>query len=93
VVERHGLELEWSRLPQQVVPGDRVRHAPLRDRIEIREDNGRLDRRQRRADRGQLGPSIDRLVAVPVAIDGEEDAGLDLGEPVDNGSNAELGRA
>ena len=34
-----------------------------------------------------------RLAAVRVAVDGEEDLGLDLGEAVDDRAGAEVGRA
>ena len=37
--------------------------------------------------------AVDRLVAVAVAVDGEQDARLDLGEPIDHGAHPELRRA
>ena len=62
-------------------------------RVEVGDEDGV-------GERGHLGleaaddvHAVEGLAAVGVAVDGEEDLGLDLGEAVDDRAGAEVGRA
>ena len=61
--------------------------------LEIRNDDDALDRGQLRDDVGHLVEDRQRLAVVPVAVDGEEHARLDLPEAVEHALHAEIRRA
>ncbi len=91
VVERHLLELEGTALRDQL--GPRRRALDRRVRVEVREQHGRGQPGQRRADLAHLGPAVDGLGAVPVALDGEQDLRVDLLEASHDAGRPELGGA
>ena len=96
VVERDGVEGEGRRIGEERRPGHGVR-GRRRGRPAPARRYGHDDRgpqgRQRGPDLGDRRGPVDVPVAVAVAVDREQDGGLDLGEPVDDGPRAELGRA
>ena len=75
MVERHRLEPQrLGRTGDQVVPRQLVR--PGDDvRVEVREEHGLFERRQLGPDRLDDVAPIERLAAVRVAVDGDEDLG------------------
>ena len=87
----------WRRRPgiaQQRVHATASGTTPPRRFVaQVRDDDDRLEPGQRVADRGDLGRAVDVAVAVPVPVDGEQHPRLDLGQPVDDGPDAELRRA
>ena len=89
VVERHGVVARLGRGVEQLRPRERVGHGARA----VGDLHDVAHGRQRRAQGGDLGGAVDRLVAVDVAADGEQHGGLDLGEAVDDAARAELGRA
>ena len=95
VVERDGVEGERRGLGEQRRPrdgpGDGLDGLGLG--TEIGHDDGRPEAGQGGADLGDGPRPVDRLVAVPVAVDRQQHRRFDLGEPVDDGPGPELGRA
>src|SRR5258706_513112 len=67
-----------------------VRHYSCRINVEVGDLDDRLQRGQRRADGRDLLAAVDGLVAVAVAVDGDQDLGLDLLPAVDDRAGAEL---
>ena len=93
VVERHGLEPQrLGGTGEEVVPRQHVRSGDGIG-VEIREEDRPLERRQLGPDRLDDVAPIEALAAVGVAVDGDEDLGRDLGEPVDQAARPEVGRA
>ena len=96
VVERDALERESRSLAAatELVPGDRaLESGEGRARIEVPEQDGVLDRRERREQLLQRVPAIEVPAAVAVPVDREQDAWLDLREPIDHAPGAEVRRA
>ena len=91
VVEGQRRELRLLLVGDGVGPGQRaVGHL-------VGEQPGDGDRRPHGRQRGpQLGddvPTVVVLAVEPVAVDGDQHRGLDLGEPVEDGAGAEVRRA
>ncbi len=60
---------------------------------QVRHDDDALDRGQPGGDRCDLVLDRDRLAVVPVAVDGDEQLGLDLAEAIEHTLDAEVRRA
>lgn len=93
VVERHRRE-------RQRLVGRRGQLGPAqravlrrRLRVEVGDADGVPQRRQGGPDRCDLGAPVHRLVAVAVAVHGDQHCRLDLLPPVGDAAGAELGRA
>ena len=96
VVEGDALEGEFGALAggEQLVPAHRVAQGgEVGVGIEVGEDDGALQRRHLGLQAGDRLAPVEVLAAVAVAVDREEDLGLDLGEAVDHAGRAEVGRA
>ena len=96
VVERHLRERQLlvSGPCEELVPAERVPEpADLRLGREVAEHDGVLERRHRLLEGAHDAEPVVIAAAVPVAVDGEEHTGLDLGEPVDDAPGAEIRRA
>ena len=92
MVERQRVELQRRRLGEQIAPRDRVRERVVRA-ADIGNVNDVADRRQLRADLGDLLAPVDVLVSPDVTGGGEQQRGLELAEPVADAAHAELERA
>ena len=88
VIERDRLERQRSgrRSGEEIGPGDAIGDALG----EVRDRHHLADARDLGADGGHLVDAADRLAPVPIAVDGEQDHGIELGQPVDHASRAEL---
>ncbi len=76
----------------QLLPGQRSADARTSVlRVEIREHDGVLDRRQLREQLLHDSGAVEVLAAVPVAVDREQHLRLDLGEAVDHAPGTEVG--
>ncbi len=100
MIERQAREFERLRSVgrEPIVPCDRAADRGHRQRgapgfAQVRDHDDALDRGQRGDDLGDLVLDRNRLAVVPVAIDGEEHARLDLPEAVEHAAHAEIGRA
>ncbi len=96
VVEGDALEPQLGALArrEQLLPGDRpVEPAEVGVRVEVGEDDGPLEARHRRLQLGDHVAAVKVPAAVAVAVDREQDLGLDLGEAVDDAGGSEVGRA
>ncbi len=96
VVEGDALEAQLGALAggQQLLPAHRAAQGgEVGLGIEVGEDDGVLEARHLRLEAGDRLAAVEVLAAVAVAVDGEEDPGLDLGEAVDDAGGAEVGRA
>jgi hypothetical protein len=91
MVERHGVGDEGACVRGELGP----RRRPLDGgvRVEVRDDDGVRQRRQRVPDRAGLVAAIDCRGPVSVPVDREQDLRLDLAEPIHDRTDAELGRA
>ena len=90
MVERDPLEGQLARLGEKIRPGQAFGGLGV---VEVRQSYGRAQRRKGSLDGRDLVSAVDRLRAVPVAVDREHDRRLDLAPPVDHAARAELGRA
>ena len=90
--ERHALELQRAGFGDEVGPGLRPVGVD-RVVVEVRQPDDGVDALQPGPDGLDLGATVDGLVAVPVAVDGEQQLRLDLLPPVDDALHAELRRA
>src|SRR3954471_1052027 len=91
MVEVELLELELAaHLGEGLVPVDGVVDRPA---LEVRQHDDVLERRHLRHERAHDVAAVEVLAAVAVAVDGEQDLRLDLGEAVDHAALAEVGRA
>ena len=89
VVEGDRQEFQRPGLGQQLAPGHGV--GDLVPAIGDVHDVAQAG--QRGANRGHFGPAVDRAVAEAVAVDGQQDHGIELREAVDDAAGAELGSA
>ena len=93
VLDRRGRRRADERVPRDgAADGREVLRAEPRVR-EIRNHDHALDGGQPRDDRGHLVEDRQRLAVVPVAVDREEHARLDLAEAVEHALHAEIRRA
>ncbi len=78
---------------EQLLPGDRSRAHGCRlcRRVQVGQQDGLLDGWELGQDSGGDSGAIEVLAAMAVAVDGQQDLGLDLGEAVDDAAGAELG--
>ncbi len=70
-----------------------ARRARVGVGVEVGDEDGVLEGRHLGLESRDDVHAVERLAAVRVAVDGEEDLGLDLGEAVDDRAGAEVGRA
>ena len=77
----------------EVVVEDRIERPRRGRRLEERRHDHPLQAGQAGRDLGELGAHVDRLAVIAVAVDGDQDLGLDLAEPVEHALDAEVGRA
>ena len=87
VVEGHPVEREGGGFGEELRPRRGLAHlvVPVVDPDDVAHG------RQPGPDRREVGGLVDVLGAVGVAADGDQDGGLDLGEPVDDAAGPELG--
>ena len=99
MVEGHPLEGELGALPElrQLSPGHRlgdlrvVREVgELGGGAQVRDDDDALEAPDLRGDVGDDLEPVEVLAAVAVAVDGEHDLRLDLGEAVDDAARPEV---
>ena len=96
VVEGDALEAQLGPLAggQQLAPGGRVAQGrEVGVRVEVGEDDRALQAWHLRLQLCHGLAAVEVLAAVAVAVDREEDLGLDLGEAVDHAGRAEVRRA
>ncbi len=96
VVEGDALEGELGALAggEQLLPAHRVAQGgEVGVGIEVGQDDGALEARHLLLEQRQGVAPVEVLAAVAVAVDREEDLGLDLREAVDDAGRAEVGRA
>ena len=96
VVEGDPLEVELGALAGvgELLPGHRVvEAAEVGVGIEVGKDDRAGQARHRRLQLGDHVAAVEVPAAVAVAVDREQDLGLDLGEAVDDAGRAEVGRA
>ncbi len=92
VVEVHRVEFERPGLGHQLIPFGGVRELVI-GTPQVREVDHVLERRQRGTDLGDLCPPVDRLLAVAVAGDRQQQLRVELAEAVDHAARPELRRA